>query len=130
MTCRVRDMIAMISCVIRIGRSCSSYRNIKFILTWKTSTSFNVCSVLINWPACLTNLSNSLRDFSALAPSDISLNFGAAVAANVAIKAVVVANSARNYHTLFTVLMILFSVCFILILLLRLFLRNKIFITP
>jgi hypothetical protein len=54
-------------------------------------------------------------DFSALVPSDISDSLGAAVAANVAIRAVVVANSAREFPLmLFTFLMILFSVCFIL----------------
>jgi hypothetical protein len=54
-------------------------------------------------------------DFSDLAPSDISDSLGAAVAANVAIRAVVVANSASELPLmLFTFLMILFSVCFIL----------------
>jgi hypothetical protein len=61
-------------------------------------------------------LSISFNDFSAFAPSDISESFGAAVAANVAIRAVVVANSASELPLmLFTFLMILFSVCFIVL---------------
>jgi hypothetical protein len=60
-------------------------------------------------------------DFSALVPSDISDNLGAAVAANVAIRAVVVANSASELPLmLFTFLMILFSVCFMILSLSRL----------